>query len=147
MARCSCLNPTPNSGGHTNAFGTQDHDLHRIRRAPIAKFFSHGMIAQLEGEIHSLAQKLCDKILAQSGKQEPIEVASAYSCFTSDAISSYCFGESFGLLQQPGWTPNFREATLAILKPVFLFRFFPILGKLSTLGEWYVCLVLFTSDV
>jgi hypothetical protein len=132
--------PPPNSGGTTNAFGTPDHDLHRTRRAPIARFFSHGMIAQLEGEVHSLVQQLCDRILAHSGKAVPFDVAEAYSCFTSDAISSYCFGESFGLLKQPGWTPNFREATIAVLRPVFYFRFFPVLGKLSKLGQRYVYL-------
>jgi hypothetical protein len=104
----------------------------------VAKFFSHSMITQLEDEIHGLVNQLCDKLLAQSGDPKPVEIAAAYSCFTSDAISSYCFGESFGLLKQPGWTPNFREATIAVLKPVFLFRFFPILLGLNKVGEWCV---------
>lgn len=100
------------------------------------------MIARLEGEIHDLVQKLCDKILARGGAAEaaPFDVAMAYSCFTSDAISGYCFGEPFGLLARDNdsWTPNFREATLAILKPVFLFRFFPFLAATAVLGKWLV---------
>src|SRR6478736_8351598 len=31
------------AAGTGNAFGTPDHDLHRARRAPVAKFFSRAM--------------------------------------------------------------------------------------------------------
>jgi cytochrome P450 len=83
------------------------------------------MITRLEPEIQALVQKLCDKLLRQSGDNEPFDVTMAYSCFTSDAISGYSFGESFGFLDQPGWFPNFREPTASLLRPVFVFRFFP----------------------
>ncbi|KAF4333911.1 cytochrome P450 monooxygenase oxidoreductase [Fusarium beomiforme] len=129
------------AAGTGNAFGTVDHDLHRARRAPVAKFFSRAMIARLEQEVHELVQTLCNKLLAQNnGKKErkAFDIAHAYSCFTSDAISSYCFGEPFGLLSQNDWQPNYREATLAVLKPVFLFRFFPFLVGGVKLGEYLV---------
>lgn len=90
------------------------------------------MIAQLEDELRELVDKLCAKLLAQRAGA-PFDIAMAYSCFTADAISAYSFGESFGLLDQAGWTPNHREATLAVLKPVFVFRFFPFLRQLPAL--------------
>ncbi|KAK7953154.1 cytochrome P450 oxidoreductase [Apiospora saccharicola] len=87
-----------------SGFSTIDHDLHRLRRAALAKFFSRAQIGRLETEIQRLVQRLCDKLLRrrESGGQggEPIEVTTAYSCFTSDAISGYCFGQSFGFLAQ-----------------------------------------------
>ncbi|KAF5650622.1 cytochrome P450 monooxygenase oxidoreductase [Fusarium sp. NRRL 52700] len=129
------------AAGTGNAFGTPDHDLHRARRAPVAKFFSRAMIARLEQEVHDLAQKLCNKLLAEKKDEKdrkPFEIAHAYSCFTSDAISSYCFGEAFGLLSRNQWQPNYREATLAVLKPVFFFRFFPILVSSVKLGKYFV---------
>ncbi|UNI24499.1 hypothetical protein JDV02_010239 [Purpureocillium takamizusanense] len=122
--------------GHSG-FGTKDHDLHRIRRIPLAKFFSRSMISRLESDIRALAQNLCDKLLTHAGAPA-FDVTMAYSCFTSDAISRYCFGESFGFLDQEGWYPNFREPTAAILKPVFMFRFFPYLKNLTVLGEYLV---------
>lgn len=94
------------------------------------------MIAQLESEIHGLVNKLCDKLLAHSSKGGPVDIAMAYSCFTSDAIFGYSFGEEPGFLRQEGWYPNFREATLAVLKPVFLLRFFPFLSKLQNAAVW-----------
>jgi cytochrome P450 len=129
------------AAGTGNAFGTVDHDLHRARRAPVAKFFSRAMIARLEQEVHDLAQTLCNKLLAENKdekERKPFEIAHAYSCFTSDAISSYCFGEAFGLLSRNQWQPNYREATLAVLKPVFFFRFFPILVSSVKLGKYLV---------
>ncbi|KAH9882455.1 hypothetical protein J1614_000691 [Plenodomus biglobosus] len=119
-------------------FGTVDHDLHRLRRIPLAKFFSRAMIFQLEPEIHGLVQKLCDKLLAQAGDGNAFDITMAYSCFTSDTISGYCFGESFGLLDQKGWYPNFREPTLSILRPVFIFRFFPWTKASAGLGKYIV---------
>lgn len=124
------------SAGSSNTFGTKDHDLHRARRGPTAKFFSFNMIAQLESEIHGLVNKLCDKLLVHSGKGDPVDIAMAYSCFTSDAIFGYSFGEEPGFLRQEGWYPNFRMATLAVLKPVFILRFFPFLAKLQDAAIW-----------
>ncbi|KAF2852137.1 cytochrome P450 [Plenodomus tracheiphilus IPT5] len=119
-------------------FGTVDHDLHRLRRIPLAKFFSRAMITQLEPEIHGLVQKLCDKLLSQAGDGSVFDITMAYSCFTSDAISGYSFGESFGLLDQKGWYPNFREPTLSILRPVFIFRFFPWTKASAAIGKYIV---------
>lgn len=96
------------------------------------------MITRLEPELHLLVQKLCDKLLAQSGDKEAFDITMAYSCFTSDAISGYSFGESFGFLNQKGWYPNFREPTAALLRPVFVFRFFPWTRASAGLGKWIV---------
>lgn len=96
------------------------------------------MIARLESEIHGLVHRLCDKLLAQSGKKEPIDITMAYSCFTSDVIFGYSFGEEQGFLRREGWYPNYRQATLAILKPVFLLRFFPLLNKLQDYAVYFI---------
>ncbi|KAI0888399.1 cytochrome P450 [Annulohypoxylon maeteangense] len=122
---------------HTESgFGTMDHALHKLRRGPVAKFFARGMISRLEDDIHKLSQVLCDKIL-KSG-DSPIDVVVAYSCFASDTISSYCFGESFGFLDQEGWYPNFHVPEIAILKPAFALRFFPVLRHLFSLGDYFM---------
>ncbi|KAJ4420525.1 hypothetical protein N0V82_004298 [Gnomoniopsis sp. IMI 355080] len=123
--------------GITNTFGAKEHDLHKTRRAPLAKMFSTGMIAQLEDEIHGFVTRLCDQLLAESGKG-PIDVTTAYSCFTSDVIFTYCFGESNGFLQQDGWYPNFREPTLAMIKYTLVFKFFPLLVKLQGVAVWFL---------
>lgn len=44
-------------------FSTPGHDLHRIRRSAVNKFFSRAQIARLESMIKELANELCDKII------------------------------------------------------------------------------------
>ncbi|KUI69327.1 Trichodiene oxygenase [Cytospora mali] len=119
-------------------FGTVDHDLHRQRRAPVAKFFSRANVAKLEAEIKEHVQVLCDKLLRQNGRG-PFDVKTAYSCYTADVISGYAFGESFGFLSgQEGWKPNFKDPTEAMLQTTHMFRFFPFLKDMDKLATVFV---------
>jgi hypothetical protein len=96
------------------------------------------MILNLEGKIRAPVGRLCDKLLEETGRGQPIDVAMAYSCLASDIISGYCFGEPLGLLSHKGWTPNFRQAGLAVVRPAYYFRFFPFLFRLIAISIWVV---------
>jgi cytochrome P450 len=48
-----------------SAFGTIEHDLHRVRRNAMNKFFSRSQIVRLEPEMLKLTQRLCDKLLSK----------------------------------------------------------------------------------
>ncbi|KAI0868440.1 benzoate 4-monooxygenase cytochrome p450 [Hypoxylon argillaceum] len=109
-------------------FSTTNHDVHRIRRGALNKFFSRAQVSRLEPTIRDMAECLCEKILTV-GKREPFDVTTAYSLFTTDVISGYCLGESLGLIAQDGWEPNFREPLYAQLRLVYLFRFIPFLKR------------------
>ncbi|KAI6091587.1 cytochrome P450 [Hypoxylon rubiginosum] len=117
-------------------FATVEHDLHRTRRAPVVRFFSRGMITKLESHIHDLVHILCDKLL--SSVHEPVDLVVAYSCFSSDAISAYCFGETFGFMEREGWFSDFHTAELEILRPVYVFRFFPFFRQFARYGKYFV---------
>lgn len=111
-----------------------DHDLHRLRRSAANKFFSRAQIAKLESDIKDLADQLCDKLINIGTKsEEPIDIVTAYSCFTSDIISGYCFGEPFGFIRQKSWEPNFRHALHSLLTPMHVFRFYPVLKAIVDL--------------
>ncbi|OKP10347.1 Trichodiene oxygenase [Penicillium subrubescens] len=107
-------------------FSTVSHDVHRMRRGALAKFFSRAQVSHLEPTVRDLASRLCDKIL-RVGQEAPFDVTTAYSLFTTDVISGYCLGENLGLIAQQGWEPNFREPLYAQLRLVYLFRFIPFL--------------------
>lgn len=47
--------------------------------------------------------------VAETNTGKPFDVTEAYSCFTADVISSYCFGESFGFLEQVCWDKQIPE--------------------------------------
>lgn len=110
-------------------FSTAGHEQHRMRRVALAKFFARAQVLKLEPKIQKLAIRLCDKILAEG--KNVFDVTTAYSCFSSDVISDYAFGDSFGFLDQKSWEPNFRGPLYSIIKPVFMFRFFPFTRYLS----------------
>ena len=67
----------------------------------------------MEPHVHDLAQTLCTKILAQKSKGVPFDVTHAYSQFTTDVITSYCFGQSRGLLEHERVDYNLRGGVLA----------------------------------
>ncbi|KAK2002195.1 trichodiene oxygenase [Colletotrichum falcatum] len=127
--------PSAQSVAHSS---TIDHDLHRRRRGAISKFFSRLQMLKLEPKVHALAQRLCDKLLAGAGEPgKVVPLTDAYSCFTSDVVSEYCFGESFGFLDRDSWTPNFREAVYGQLNHIFIFRFFPWLKAILLVGPMF----------
>ncbi|KAK5994061.1 Cytochrome P450 monooxygenase sdnE [Cladobotryum mycophilum] len=101
-------------------FSTVHHEMHRLRRGAMSKFFSKAQVTRLEPTVHL-------------GRREkaPFDVTTAYSLFTTDVISGYCFGENLGLIAQEGWEPNFREPLYAQLKLVYLFRFISFLKHLG----------------
>ncbi|KAI1482460.1 cytochrome P450 [Daldinia eschscholtzii] len=118
-------------------FSTSDHNLHRIRRAPVARYFSRTQLAQMEPHVHILAQRLCDKILAEAGTGKPLDLVMAYSCFTADTISDYGFGESLGYLEQESWEPNYHRSMAMVLNTTHLFRFFPSLNSIVAICSWF----------
>ncbi|RYO99103.1 hypothetical protein DL764_006905 [Monosporascus ibericus] len=120
-----------------SGFATADHDHHRLRRLPLAKYFSRGHISQLEPVIQKLVQKLCSKMLDERGKKGPLNVTVAYSCFTSDAISEFCYGQSFGFLVQDAWEPNFLAPLHAQLKTAYVSKYFPITYVVKA-SSWFI---------
>ncbi|KAE8445994.1 hypothetical protein EG329_012633 [Mollisiaceae sp. DMI_Dod_QoI] len=73
---------------------TIPHDLHRIRRAPIHKFFSKASVTKLEPQIQSTIDKLCARLKAIQAEKKPLTMSQAWYCVTMDIITEYSFGES-----------------------------------------------------
>ncbi|ROV99536.1 hypothetical protein VMCG_06332 [Cytospora schulzeri] len=119
-----------------SGFGTAEHDLHRVRRAPMGKHFSRQQMLRLEPDIHSTLQKFCGRLLSYGERHPgPFDITMAYSCFTSDVISEYSFGEALGYLDQDGWEPNWRQPMYAFLNTTFVFRFVPLVRHLAAVGN------------
>lgn len=87
-------------------FATISHDIHRIRKGALARYFSRGQMLKLEGEVRDFTVRTVDKMLRRAGSGE-FDVKEAFNCLTADIISQYCFGESMGFTDQAGFEPNF----------------------------------------
>jgi cytochrome P450 len=116
-------------------FATADHDHHRLRRSAVNRFFSKQSIAKFEPVIHELTQRLCNKLLDQSS--EPFDITNAFSCFTTDVVTSYCFGQKKGFLDQPEFTPNLRPAIIGGCTMLPTVRQWPnLFGLVQSLPEY-----------
>jgi cytochrome P450 len=98
-----------------------------MRRGALNRYFSKASIAKLEPLIHDLADRLCNKLLARRGNGNHFEITMAYSCFTTDIISYYAFGQTEGFLEQTDFEPNLRPTIFAFLKPFPYVRQWPFL--------------------
>lgn len=118
-----------NTGGagpvSVTGFSTIPHELHRLRKGALSRFFSRQQMQKLEGEVLDFANETANKMLRWSGK-EPFNIKEALNCFTADVIAQYGFGEHMGFIAQEGWTPNLATYTESFMKSAYMMRHFSL---------------------
>lgn len=123
-------------GNTTSGFGTVGHDLHRLRRAAINPFFSKQKVTALQPVIQRLVDKLCSRFEKIKGTNEVVSIECAFDAFTMDVITEYSLDESFGYLDYPGWSSDFRELERAFGELAYVQKMFPpLLDILNSLPE------------
>lgn len=65
-----------------SAFGTLDHDHHRLRRGALNRFFSKQKVSALQHVVQDLANKLCEKLESCYDTGTPIDFEGAFGDFT-----------------------------------------------------------------
>ncbi|KAH6972855.1 cytochrome P450 [Ilyonectria sp. MPI-CAGE-AT-0026] len=119
-----------NAGGagpvSVSAFSTVAHEVHRIRRSALSRFFSRQQMLKLKDEIHEFAQLLVNKMLRSAGKK-PFDIKEAFNCFTADITSLYCFD---------GWEPNFATMVKPFLRNAYVMRYNALARKLADVLPW-----------
>jgi cytochrome P450 len=88
------------SGAPEAAFGTEHHELHRRRRAPLNPFFSKQNIRRLEPVLHRCLERILGRLARNAQSGEPMKMNMLFNATTSDIISDYCFGESYNNLDK-----------------------------------------------
>ncbi|KAI0482609.1 benzoate 4-monooxygenase cytochrome P450 [Xylariaceae sp. FL0804] len=114
-----------NTGGagpvSVTGFSTVPHELHRVRRVALSRFFSRQQVMRLEGEVDDFARRTAAKMLRFAGGSS-FDVKEAFNCFTADVISQYAFGEPMGFVDQDGWEPNFATWVKSFFKSAYMMR-------------------------
>lgn len=115
-----------NTGGagpvSVTGFSTVPHDLHRLRKGALSRFFSRTQTLKLESEVFEAATLTVDKMLTYAGRGE-FDIKEAFNCFTADVISQYAFGTSMGFVtKQQEWTPNLATWTASFFKSAYMMR-------------------------
>lgn len=112
------------SGGQS-IFGTIHHDHHRLRRSALNPFFSKNSIAAIEPLIQDKVNRLGHALSENIQTNQPVEMQTAFMALTLDVISHYAFGNSFGLLEKPGFSPEWKKVLLATIEAGIMNRHLP----------------------
>ncbi|KAF4910811.1 Cytochrome P450 monooxygenase sdnE [Colletotrichum fructicola] len=96
-----------------SVFGTASHDLHRLRRGALNRFFSKSSVNKLEPVIHNAIEKLVSQLRTYKRSGKPVAINMAFSCVTTDVVTEYAFAKSYNFLGSSTFEPNFHRAIIA----------------------------------
>ncbi|KAL8785784.1 MAG: hypothetical protein Q9213_003162 [Squamulea squamosa] len=100
---------TKQFGPSTSVFATNTHELHRIRRAALASFFSTQSVQRLEPSVQSVVDKLTSRLRELQGSGKVVNVLHMYCALTLDIISEYSFGKAYGAMQREDFAKNWYQ--------------------------------------
>ncbi|OCT53733.1 Trichodiene oxygenase [Cladophialophora carrionii] len=101
---------TNSSGLPQSAFGTPDHNLHRMRRAALNPYFSKAKVRVLQPRIQSSLDNLMARFREFQQSGEPMTVSLAYAALANDIVMEYAFARSDNRLLAHDFDPSFKEA-------------------------------------
>lgn len=119
------------SGGSPgSSFETIGHDLHRLRRNAINPFFSKRSIVAMEPLIKEKISLLSHNFHANFANSTPVNLRVAFSSLTLDVISDYCYGKSFGALEDKKIGEMWSNTLTVIMSITTIVMHFPILFEI-----------------
>lgn len=68
---------------------TADHSHHRLRRSPVAPFFSKANVRKLDHVLHDTIGKLMGRFKEWEISGEPLNILNAYKAMTGDIVTTY----------------------------------------------------------
>ncbi|KKY16502.1 putative cytochrome p450 [Diplodia seriata] len=88
------------------------------------------MVVKLEPLIKQNIIKLAKNVETWAGTGRPLKLVDSISCFATDVITEYCFGRSYGFLDDPTMQKSLYNAIHTGMDVVIPFRHFPLYQKL-----------------
>ena len=124
-------------GVRTGLAVTENHELHRIRRAPFAQYFSQSSIQKLELRIQSVVDKLSSRLQGLKGSGTPVDLKNLFACMTADVIGQYAFNQSYGFLDSLDFSPWWHDILMEVSQNGHTFKQFGImLPMIKALPLW-----------
>lgn len=126
----------------TGHFGTASHELHRIRRAAVANFFSKAALQRLEPGVQYVIDKLVYRLEGLKDTGRPVNLYDVFACMTADVISQYSFAESYEFLDDQDFAPHWHQTLLHLSITIPLLKHLGFLRPvLESMPEWLVKIV------
>ncbi|TLD20674.1 hypothetical protein PspLS_08795 [Pyricularia sp. CBS 133598] len=119
-------------GNGVAMFSTTSHDLHRLRRSPLNQFFSKRAVSRIEPLMRELIERMCSRLDGCRGTGQAVDLIKPMSALTTDIITSYSFGTSWGCIDDPDWKWEWPQAMVDSSKSVHVNKQFPWLFALMS---------------
>jgi len=91
------------------AFGTADHDLHRIRRKAQQNYFTIDAVSRFDPVLANITAKLVKRLRELKGTKKPANLSNAFRSLATDVVTEFCFHESSNLLDQEDFAAAFQK--------------------------------------
>ena len=129
-------------GVRTGLLTTENHELHRIRRAALAHYFSKGALQRLEPGVQSVVDNLVYRFEGVKGSSRPVNLLDVFACMTADVIGQYAFAKPYGLLDDPDFSPHWHELMQDVSQNSHILKQFGfLLPMMQSLPDWLVKIV------
>jgi hypothetical protein len=136
-------------GNNSSIFTTSNHDLHRIRRAPLNSLFSKRSIVNFQPVIREKIEILCENIARFGEGGKVVDMKKAWSAFAGDVVCQYAFGYTYNHLQSKNFDEGFHDAFMAASEFGLMAMQLPWLDRVSQLLH-FCCFIfqglLYTDD-
>lgn len=96
-------------GSSDAAFGTSDHELHRLRRKAQQAYFTQDAVARFDPDLGSIISKLCGRLEEFKGTGQPVNLSNAFRSLATDVVTEFSFQKSYNLLDQPDFAAAFQK--------------------------------------
>ncbi|KAF1842730.1 cytochrome P450 [Cucurbitaria berberidis CBS 394.84] len=104
---------------------TEDHDMHRRRRAVINPFFSVASVRKLEPVIRQHTEKVLARLEQAT---EPVEMNLLFKAYANDTVVQYAFGVCFHFLDDAECGKPYFKAVDMFFSLNHLFGHWPFIG-------------------
>lgn len=129
-------------GSSDAAFGTADHDLHRMRRKAQQSYFTQDAVSQFDAPLRNITSKLSVRLAGFKSTGQPVNLSNAFRSLATDVVTEYCFHKSYSLLDSPDFAASFQRAIRNFPEIGTWHRHFGlILNVFEAMPRWLVGLI------
>jgi len=126
-------------GSSDAAFGTSDHELHRIRRKAQQGYFTLDAVARFDPTLGEIIAKLCTRLGGFRGTGQPVNLSNAFRSLATDVVTDFSFQKSYGLLDQEDFAAAFQKTVRDFPEIGLWHRHFGvILDVMDLMPRWLV---------
>ena len=118
---------------------TTSHELHRTRRAAMARYFSTANVTSLEPLIQSCVSKLISRLDEHRLQGKVVDLSNAYRCIATDVITEYALPRSRLMLDTPDFAASYNRVLRNFANIAIWHRHIPIIFPIfDAMPRWVI---------